>query len=154
MNNTPKQTRGILIDPHAKTVTAIIVEGETPAAMYEHLNCSTVDLLRLGEFDGVEQDLWIDDEGVFAVWDKQAFFTLADYPRPLAGRGLVFASNKDGDTVSTALDPDMVASLVQWVDSEGVVIPAPRMTIIDADGSAGETTLLAGFEKWTYADQP
>ena len=125
MNITLKKTRGILIDPHARTVTVITIEGRTLQGLYAAIGCTTVDVLRLGEHNGVEQDLWIDDEGAMSHKTSQAFFCLAGCGSFLAGRAVLLGCDLSGDSVSTDVFISTVEDRLCWKEPHEVRFPAP-----------------------------
>jgi hypothetical protein len=153
-NSNTQNIRGILIDPFTHTVTEVFVDGsDTLKAMRKQIQCDYVCRVALGSIRGIEQDLWIDDEGILCDWDTQAFFKLRGMPDPLAGRGIIFAGTEDGDTVGTTLEVERVTELMQWITPQQVIVPAPRMIGINEDGTES-VTLLAGTESWSYTNQP
>jgi hypothetical protein len=153
MNITIRRTRGILIDPHTKTITEVVVDGDVVEGLCTLIDCHDVQRVSLGLVDAIQQYLWVDEEGILVDWDKQAFFSIGNYPHPLAGRGVIFASNDEGETISTELTVSFVEHVVRWLDRHGVVIPAPVSVQMDGDGNSIRT-LLHGTEEWTYTNQP
>jgi hypothetical protein len=95
--------RAILINPQDQTITEVEFNGD-----YRHINqlieadCFTA--VRLG--DKEENTIYVDDEGLLT--DKPyvvgMFRVDGDYPAYLAGKGLILATDKRGNSVATKLD--------------------------------------------------
>jgi hypothetical protein len=83
----------IIIDPFAHTIEAKEIQEISGPVMRAEIRADTMTRVRIT--DGI--DLWVDDEGLVAP--GQHYFAFADYPNPLAGRGLVAALTPDGNTV-------------------------------------------------------
>ena len=100
-----------LIDPLAKTVTAIEHDG-TLQHIYRQLNCQLIDAVRLDEGDTV----YIDDEGAcYEPMAENGVFNLKGYPSPLFGRGMVLGSNDEGVSVEPKISlAAMTAMTVFW----------------------------------------
>lgn len=103
--------RAILIDPFSRTIAEVEYSGNYKQ-IYELIQCDTYDCARINrEGDGI----FVDDEGLFKE-QEQAFFLHADYPQPLAGRGLVLGCRmEDGESVSPSTTLDEVIDKVVFV---------------------------------------
>ena len=87
--------RAVLIDPVAKTVEEI----DSPLdlkSLYALLQCSTLDLVTVGE-----HDLYVDDEGLLV--EDPVFFSIRGYPQPLAGRAVLCRHNVEGNCAPATL---------------------------------------------------
>lgn len=99
-----KTVTGYLIDPVACTVTQVPVsveDGSGLADIYKHTQCDCIDLARIGPAGDA---VFVDDEGLLK--EPECFFGVADYPNPLAGRGLVLGCDAEGETISPAASFD------------------------------------------------
>lgn len=97
----------ILIDPFTKTVKAIKINHGLDA-MYNVIGCELVDVARI---DG-ENDLWVDDEGLFN--SPTHAFLLKGMHQPFVGRGLILAHDDEGESISTTLTVDEIEMSVLW----------------------------------------
>ena len=102
--------QAFLIDPVAKTVTPVEYSGNFHD-IYKLTDCDTFDVARLNHGDGI----YIDDDGLFK--DNQSFFVHADYPQPLAGKGLVLGVDDQGDSAAP------VTTLAELIDKVVFVTP-------------------------------
>jgi hypothetical protein len=154
MNVQLKQTRGILIDPKAHTVSYVTIEGAVLQGLYKTLECSDVNRVGLGSIEGQEQDLWIDGEGMLCNWDDQQFFKIGESDA-IAGRGLILASDDEGDSISAheIITPESIARLITWLSPQEVDVPAPFLQTIAPDGTV-EKTPLSHSDRWNYENQP
>ena len=102
--------KAILIDPFTRTVTEVEYSGNYQQ-IYDLIDCETFDCARINRHgDGI----FVDDEGL--IRDKeQAFFLHADYPQPLAGKGLVLGCDDEGESVSPHTTLDEVTRKVRFV---------------------------------------
>lgn len=98
--------KAVLIDPFTRNISDFEFEGETLAALYEHIGCETVTAVSL-TFDDQVVSLFLDDEGLFK--NDQRFWSIFQYPEPLAGRGVILGF--DGGT-GESLDVPVDASRV------------------------------------------
>lgn len=96
-------TRGVLIDPVARTVVEASVLRDSLDSIYFFLQCTTFDCVG---------DLYIDDEGCFAPgngcfnWDGMV----------IRGRGLLLGVDADGETVDYVGSVALVTAKVGWID--------------------------------------
>lgn len=101
--------RAILIDPVARTITEVQWNGDFHH-IYQLTDCDQYDCARINEHgDGI----YIDDEGLYK--EDQVFFHHADYPNPLAGKGLILGCDKYGESVAPHTTLDEVRSKLSWV---------------------------------------
>jgi len=120
--------RAVIIDPWNKSVYVTDEEKWGLEQMYKHLSgpdgfrpCHDIDHVRVGR----DQLLWLDGEGLLIpdvpVWN------LRDYPRPLAGKGLILGIDEEGENKATFLEAAWVESMILWT---------PKLTT----GQLGEMT--------------
>lgn len=104
--------KAIIVDPFTQLVTATEYNGDFTTIMSHIGTGRAFDVVRLYHYDGsdsskdhgyVDDHVYIDDEGLYV--DDQYFWMHANYPMPLAGRGLILGGTPDGDStdVSTKL---------------------------------------------------
>ena len=111
-----------LIDPFARTVTAVDYSGDFND-IYKLIDCDTFDVARVGK----GEDIFVDDNGLFAPPDNQQFFVFESYPQPLAGKGLLLGTDGRGETIASSLTIEEVKSRLSWVN---VLIPAEDGMIV------------------------
>lgn len=109
--------RGVLIDPFTKTIKEVEWkekgDGSELARILKFLETDDLDSVRISDHRPMGFDvIWVDGEGLFKP--NQRYFKFADYPQPLAGKGLVLGVSEDGRTVSTLIDEGWVKSRVSW----------------------------------------
>lgn len=127
--------RAILINPHDKSITEVDYDGRIEH-MYELIGCSLVTAVTVyREEDGSQETLWLDDEGLFV--NDQKFFMWAEYPQPLAGRGLVLGTSPEGDSIATKLDISKIEPHITW--------PNLRYTHMTTSEKAGDVFGHSGF---------
>lgn len=140
-DSKPRKVRGILIDPHERTVAEVMTTAELEA-WYALIGCRLVEVVRLGEVESdpdVMQDLWIDEEGMLVPWERQAFFVLkSPEDRPplyyaqhsIAGKALLLGSI-GSHSVGTGLDVELVRESIAWLSPEQVVARKPMVWQVD-----------------------
>lgn len=87
--------RAILIDPFNKTVTAV----ETPGALqdiYNLIGCTTICAIQVDR----KHHMYLDDNGLIHE-EKLPVFEWQGYPQPLAGRGLIFGTDRSNEAAAT-----------------------------------------------------
>ena len=86
--------KAFLIDPKAQTITEVSYSGAY-TEIYKHIEADLFDVVTVNrEGDGI----FVDDEGLLK--EQEFFFLHKGYPSPLAGRGLVLGTNREGESVS------------------------------------------------------
>ena len=106
--------RAILIDPVTQTVTVVDYSGdyrEIYALLSDKdhgLDVTAFDCVRLNATDAI----YIDDNGLLN--DPKYFFMWKGYAQPLAGRGLILATDVEGETIGTNLNLKWVARQVSF----------------------------------------
>ena len=167
MNNHMRKTdiEAILIDPFKRTVTSIRIPAHTGessplqwAAMKVALHCDWLQAIPLGSLAGVEQSLWLDEEGLLnKPWDRQTFFTLSTQPdRHLAGYALALGSDDEGNVVRTSIDVEFLTRHVAWLEPQAVVVPKPTIQSLDENSRPVglKETIGGGRATWDYENQP
>lgn len=109
-----KTLRGILIDPYAKTITEHQVaytddNSKTLKAIHDLIQADCFDTMR----PAPDHMMFLDDLGLER---QKKFFDWADYPQPLAGRGLILGCNQRGETIACTLTLDYVTGRVHWAN--------------------------------------
>lgn len=110
-----KSIRGILIDPHSKTISVVPIEH---SAAYRGI-CTLIDapLICTVNLNGPNREtLFLDDEGLFE--EGQEFFALGEYPYPLAGKGLILGTDEEGESVSSQFDVRLLVTAVRWLSAQ------------------------------------
>jgi hypothetical protein len=111
--------RGYLVDPFNKTVTDVETDG------YPHfktligvdLICTvTVRVYDKGEFIPPRDTIFLDDEGLYVK--DQAYFLVAGYAQPLAGKGILLGTDAEGETVGAYMEFDEFKKMVSFIDVE------------------------------------
>ena len=116
--------KGLLISPSTQSITEVEVEELRDSfltSMYRLIDCDTVGVVR-GYFRRQpycsEDDLWVDDEGLFKTAVVQWGFTLYDDATPIIGNGLVLGVDlSKGDCVSYTLPESAVKTIrerIKW----------------------------------------
>jgi hypothetical protein len=101
--------RAVLIDPFAKTIEEVDYSGE----LDDVYRLTWTDIVETVQVDR-EHHMYVDEEGM--MQKDQRFFRVAGYPQPLAGRGLIVRSDREGNDVPAR--PGMVSAMkaiVSWV---------------------------------------
>lgn len=117
---------GILIDPTAKSVTMVEV-GRYPE-WKKLIECDLITSVTLSiDDEGVHETLWLDDEGLINEKSNGPFFKIGSYPQPLAGKGIIFSTDTEGETQSTRLKVSDIYDSVTWPDVKfkGIVHEEP-----------------------------
>lgn len=100
--------KAYIVDPFTQLVTATEYNGDYKTIMSHIATGRAFDVVRLyhtDEIDGIFYDyvddyVYIDDEGLYV--DDQYFWMHANYPTPLAGRGLILGGTPDGDSTDVS----------------------------------------------------
>jgi len=116
-----RMVRAILINPFACSVRPVKVDGDDYKALYpllshETMQVSCYEQIRTPILHG-RDSLFVDEEGMLK--DCRRFFTIEGFPQPLAGKGLVFGANAEGDFVDHATDLKTVLDAVRYLEMEG-----------------------------------
>lgn len=101
-----------LIDPFTQTITQVEYSGDYQE-IYKLTDCDTFTCVGINEFGDT---VFVDDEGLING-KQQEFFMIANYPDPLAGKGLVLGTDDEGDSVSPSITLEQLKAQVDWVPS-------------------------------------
>jgi hypothetical protein len=115
---------GYLINPVTKTIDIVQIEkdknGGSLKSVKEYLGCDYVDLAGFNNGSPeIDFDLWIDDEGLLKE-NQQSFFYIthpdgAAYGhRFFAGKGIVLASDNEGESISPTVNYNFLKNVVIW----------------------------------------
>jgi len=114
--------KAVLIDPFTRDISDVEFEGETLAALYKLIDCTTVTAVSL-VFDDQVVSLFLDDEGLFVR--DQKFWSIFQYPEPLAGRAVILGFDaSSGESLDVPVDASRVAE-------EGVIFFETAQHAID-----------------------
>ncbi len=114
--------KAVLIDPFTREISDVEFEGETLAALYKLIDCTTVTAVSL-VFDDQVVSLFLDDEGLFVR--DQKFWSIFQYPEPLAGRAVILGFDaSNGESLDVPVDASRVAE-------EGVIFFETAQHAID-----------------------
>ena len=96
--------KAYIVDPFTQLVTATEYNGNFET-ISKHIGGScrmfaAVRLYHTDDYDYVDDHVYIDDEGLYV--DDQYFWMHANYPMPLAGRGLILGGTPDGDSTDVS----------------------------------------------------
>ena len=99
----------ILIDPETQTVSEVDYSG-TYTDIYTHIGASCFTCAGIG---GESDDaIFVDDNGLLN--DSGFVFSIADYPTPLVGKGLIMGCDAQGESIATTRTVEEVRAAVQW----------------------------------------
>lgn len=99
--------RAILINPFDQTVTEVDYSGDF-RDIYKLIDADCFDCARISRGDGI----FVDDEGLLN--QPTHFFQHAEYPNPLAGKGLIVGCDSQGESVSCKTTVEEVKSKVTF----------------------------------------
>lgn len=138
--NAHNSLSAVVIDPIARTVTAMRVPSDFDLLKSHVLGCRTAEVVDLGE----GCDAWIDEEGTFGDWQTVGVTKLGGNLQlfgviVIVGRD---AANDMAD-VPDHVPVDMIASMCQWPPVKNVKVKGSTLTTFDAAGSP-TTVKLSG----------
>jgi len=119
--------QAILINPFDKTIEEIEYSGDWKD-ISSLLEC---DIFTTAYFDDTTDSVFVDDEGLYV--EDQAFFTIGDYPQPLAGRGLILGCNDEGDSVDCETTLEEAKAMVTFLGNNPMAVPEPSFTVLSFD---------------------
>ena len=107
--------KAIKIDAVNKTVTEVLIDrGIEP--IYTALGCQCFTTVRAFESSDV---IYCDDEGLFN--DPQHFFTIGNYPEPIAGNGLILGTTYSGGSQDCEIDLESVKNDIIFLSRNDVI---------------------------------
>ena len=107
--------KGILIDPFTRTVTEREIGPNNLKDIYDSISAECFSCVELDDRDA----LYVDDEGLFR--ENQEYFSIGNYPQPLAGRGLILGTDPEGASVTPKVSIGKVQAAVRWLTPQEVV---------------------------------
>lgn len=104
---------------------------------------------------GAGHAIYVDEEGLLANWDSQAFFRLGGPDGPtFAGIGVIVGETEAGGVGHCLLPEELIRSKLEWIEPRDVRVPAPVFQSINPETGSVETEYLTGSQWWTYDNQP
>ncbi len=103
--------KAFLIDPFKQEVSVVEFTGNYKN-IYTHIQCR---VFTACAFDQNGDTVWVDDEGLLKDLTQQAFFLIAGYPQPLAGRGLVLGAGAEGESIAPVTSLEDIKSRVKFL---------------------------------------
>lgn len=101
--------KAILINPFEESVTQVEYSGDY-RQIYELIDADTFYLARISRMDGI----FVDDEGLMK--SSTHFFLHAEYPNPLAGKGLIVGCDHEGESVDCKTTVEEVKAKVRFAN--------------------------------------
>ena len=104
--------KGILIDVEKREIKEVVIE-DTLDSIYEQIKCDTFDCVQIHE----ENDVYVDDNGLFSLTPYSKFFHYKTYPQPICGNGLILGiDHESGESIDTTLTIEEVKKNVKFMD--------------------------------------
>lgn len=103
--------RAILIDPTTKTISEVEHNGDYKE-IYNLIECSTFEAVSIVN----NNTIYVDEEGLLDE-EPGPFFQWEAY-QPIPGKGLILATDEEGNSIGTTLELDFVRAKVTWPDIE------------------------------------
>ena len=119
--------RAILIDPYAQEIVEVEYSGDWKE-IKTFLQC---DIFTTAYFDDTDDSVYVDDEGLYV--EDQAFFTIGNYPQPLAGRGLILGCNDEGDSVDCKTTLEEAKAMVKFLGTNPMGKPEAEFNVLSFD---------------------
>ncbi len=117
--------KAIKIDVKNKSVYWVDINKEDDLkSIYEHLECSTFDIVPIGN----GMDMYVDDEGLLLNEPIGAFkFKYSDM-QAFSGHGLIMGCNEDGESIPPPITVKAIETVIEFVSPE--LLPEPSFKII------------------------
>lgn len=129
----------IIIDPQNHTITEAEYHGDYKEIYallsYEDQEVSTFDIVKIDE----SETIYVDDGGLINSNGREHgyFYVKGKYPTMLAGKGVILATDQDGESIGTNLTIEQVKDMilfgapeidsmkgrVSFMDTHGVIHP-------------------------------
>lgn len=119
--------QAILINPFDKTIEEIEYSGDWKD-ISSLLEC---DIFTTVYFDDTTDSVYVDDEGLYV--EDQAFFTIGNYPQPLAGCGLILGCNDEGDSVDCKTTLEEAKAMVKFLGTNPMGKPEAEFNVLSFD---------------------
>lgn len=104
--------RGILLDPERRSVEEVSIDISDVKSIQEAIGARAFDVALMQFDDGVEQDVFVDDEGLLV--EGQSFFFVPGMHAPLGGKGLIFSVDDEGATCDAIVSVEEVKRKVKF----------------------------------------
>lgn len=101
--------RAYLIDPKDETITEVDY-SDTHLDINRHIDCEKFTIV---EINPGADAVFVDAGGLLN--NPRYFFTLAGYPQPLPGKGLVLGIDDDGESTEPAMTIGDLKAMVRFV---------------------------------------
>ena len=133
-----KMNKAYLINPHDAEVVGVKIPQDDYVKIQELIECRC---FAVGGYLNNGDVIYIDDEGLFSATH---FFRIKDINggMPLAGKGIVVGTGKDGASASAKTSKNELLEMVRWVyamDKHGEVLFDVKAS---AKGQAAETEVV------------
>ena len=115
--------RAILINPFTQTIEEVDYSGDYKD-IYSLIECDLFTTVYLPNTS--DDTLFVDDEGLYV--ENQRFFKIDGFEQPLAGRGLLLGTDKEGDSVDCMSTVEEVKAIVSW-EKDGTQVEASFMVM-------------------------
>ena len=103
-----------LIDPEHHSITEVEYDG-TMQGIYENIDATLMDAVRINDTDVV----YVDDEGLY---NCDFYWRYGDYPHPIAGKGLVLGTDREGESISpVSTDMEDLETNVHFITTQTAV---------------------------------
>ena len=121
-----RPVRGILIDPFACTVSDVELDASDSLNICLLLSHDVHPVnsraLAHSPFLRVGEAIYVDDKGLLK--SPVRFFNIAGRERPLAGKGLIVGTDKEGNTISASSSLELIRAAVTFAEMrDGQLIP-------------------------------
>lgn len=143
--------RTILICPYTQTISEVDHNGDYrqiyDLLSYDDIRVNVFDAVNIGERNAI----FVDDEGLFKPQSQQKFFWYFGIDAPLAGRGLIIACDRKGESKETKLPISEVQKNVRWptITFSHIEHDEPiERKIIPGIGKSNEFTFKAVFNNY------
>jgi hypothetical protein len=122
-----RKVRGILIDPFACAVTDVELDASHLDNPHRQLSNEVHPVRSLAlaycPFLRVGEAIYVDNQG--SLETSVRFFRIAGLEPPLAGKGLILGTDKEGNTISASSSLELITAAVTFAEMrDGQLIPA------------------------------
>jgi hypothetical protein len=121
-----RKVRAILIDPFACTVADVELDSTHLANLHRQLSHEGPPVRSLAlaycPFLRIGEAIYVDSRG--ALESPVRFFRIAGLEPPLAGKGLILGTDKEGNTISASSSLELITAAVTFAEMrDGQFIP-------------------------------
>ncbi len=134
--------RAILIDPSNKTITEVEHQGDF-RNIQRLIEADCFDCVRLGTGD--EDTIFVDDCGLLngKAQEVGMFRVEGNNPAYLAGKALILATDREGDSVGTDLTLEHMQTIIAFGEPANL-----NGVLMFVEGGATIANILQGARKW------